>query len=142
MFYIVDVLSGVLEVNMIFVVINDGMINVILEVFNWNEELVISGSEFLFDFFYCSLVLWNIKENLIIMDIVVYLLICLMDVIKVFGNCFFVGIFIMWCLGEIFGMICLMDKLDYVICEIDIKVLNVMVVFFGYVVDLESILFI
>ncbi|MGG4483681.1 histidine kinase dimerization/phospho-acceptor domain-containing protein [Paenibacillus illinoisensis] len=140
--HIVDVLSGVLEVNTIFVATNDGTTNVILEAFNRNEELVISGSELPFDSSYCSLVLRNTKENLIITDTAAHPLTCSMDVTKALGNRFFVGIPIMRRSGETFGTICLMDKPDYVISETDMKTLNAMAVFLGYVVDLENTLLI
>ncbi|MBE7681800.1 hypothetical protein [Paenibacillus sp. P13VS] len=89
--HIVDVLSGVLEVNTIFVATNDETTNVILEAFNRNEELVISGSELPFDSSYCSLVLRNTKENLIITDTAAHPLTCSMDVTKALGNRFFCG---------------------------------------------------
>ena len=39
--------------------------------------------------------------------------------------------------GEAFGTLCLMDDPGYVISETDMKTLQAMAVFLGYVVDLE-----
>ncbi|MFS0872354.1 histidine kinase dimerization/phospho-acceptor domain-containing protein [Paenibacillus xylanilyticus] len=136
--HIVDVLSGVLKVNTIFVATNDGMTNVIIEAFNRREEWVVRGSELPFESSYCSLVLQDTARNLTITDTAAHPMTCSMDVTKALGNRFFVGIPIMRRSGEPFGTICLMDDPDYVISEADMKTLNAMAVFLGYVVDLES----
>ncbi|MEC0125664.1 hypothetical protein [Paenibacillus pabuli] len=54
--HIVDVLSGIMKVNTIFVATNDGVTNVIIEAFNRKEEWIAKGSELPFEASYCSLV--------------------------------------------------------------------------------------
>ncbi|WP_053782763.1 GAF domain-containing sensor histidine kinase [Paenibacillus xylanivorans] len=138
--HIVDVLSGILKVNTIFVATNDGVTNVIIEAFNREEELIAKGSELPFEASYCSLVLRDKGSSLIITDTCEHPLTESMDVTGELGNRFFVGIPIMRRSGETFGTICLMDNPDYVISETDMKTLKAMAVFLGYVVDLEDTL--
>ncbi|UPK43626.1 hybrid sensor histidine kinase/response regulator [Paenibacillus pabuli] len=138
--HIVDVLSGILKVNTIFVATNDGVTNVIIEAFNREEELIAKGSELPFEASYCSLVLRDKGSSLIITDTCEHPLTKSMDVTSGLGNRFFVGIPIMRRSGETFGTICLMDDPDYVISETDMKTLQAMAVFLGYVVDLEDTL--
>ncbi|WP_336762682.1 ATP-binding response regulator [Paenibacillus sp. USHLN196] len=138
--HIVDVLSGILKVNTIFVATNDGVTNFILEAFNRTEELIVKGSELPFEDSYCSLVLKDKHENLTIQNTCEHPMTRSMDVTSGLGNRFFVGVPIMRRSGETFGTICLMDNPDYVISETDMKTLKAMAVFLGYVVDLESTL--
>lgn len=138
--HIVDVLSGILKVNTIFVATNDGVTNVIMEAFNREEELVAKGSKLPFEASYCSLVLRDKGSSMIITDTCEHPLTKSMDVTSGLGNRYFVGIPIMRRSGETFGTICLMDDPDYVISETDMKTLQAMAVFLGYVVDLEDTL--
>lgn len=138
--HIVDVLSGILKVNTIFVATNDGVTNVIMEAFNREEELVAKGSKLPFEASYCSLVLRDKGSSMIITDTWEHPLTKSMDVTSGLGNRYFVGIPIMRRSGETFGTICLMDDPDYVISETDMKTLQAMAVFLGYVVDLEDTL--
>ncbi|MEO2210007.1 histidine kinase dimerization/phospho-acceptor domain-containing protein [Paenibacillus amylolyticus] len=138
--HIVDVLSGILKVNTIFVATNDGVTNVILEAFNRTEELVVKGSALPFTDSYCSLVLRDNGSVLTIPDTCEHPMTRSMGVTSGLGNRFFVGVPIMRRSGETFGTICLMDDPGYVISETDMKTLKAMAVFLGYVVDLESTL--
>lgn len=138
--HIVDVLSGILKVNTIFVATNDGVTNVILEAFNREEVLVAKGSELPLEASYCSLVLSDKGSVLTISDTCEHPLTRSMDVTSTLGNRFFVGIPIMRRSGEPFGTICLMDEPDYEISETDMNTLKAMAVFLGYVVDLENTL--
>lgn len=138
--HIVDVLSGILKVNTIFVATNDGVTNVIMEAFNREEELIAKGSKLPFEASYCSLVLSDKGSSLIITDTCEHPLTKSMDVTSGLGNRFFVGIPIIRRSGETFGTICLMDDPDYVISETDMKTLQAMALFLGYVVDLEDTL--
>ncbi|MDT9720272.1 histidine kinase dimerization/phospho-acceptor domain-containing protein [Paenibacillus sp. ClWae2A] len=138
--HIVDVLSGILKVNTIFVATNDGVTNVILEAFNRTEELVVKGSALPFTDSYCSLVLRDNGSVLTIPDTSEHPMTRSMGVTSGLGNRFFVGVPIMKRSGETFGTICLMDDPGYVISETDMKTLKAMAVFLGYVVDLESTL--
>lgn len=138
--HIVDVLSGILKVNTIFVATNDGVTNVILEAFNRTEELIVKGSVLSFNESYCSLVLRDKSSVLTIQNTCENPMTRSMDVTSGLGNRFFVGVPIMRRSGEAFGTICLMDDPGYVLSETDMKTLNAMAVFLGYVVDLESTL--
>ncbi|WP_017691818.1 histidine kinase dimerization/phospho-acceptor domain-containing protein [Paenibacillus sp. PAMC 26794] len=138
--HIVDVLSGILKVNTIFVATNDGVTNVILEAFNRTEELVVKGSALPFTDSYCSLVLRDNGSVLTIQDTCEHPMTRSMGVTSGLGNRFFVGVPIMKRSGQTFGTICLMDDPGYVISETDMKTLKAMAVFLGYVVDLESTL--
>ncbi|WJM08017.1 histidine kinase dimerization/phospho-acceptor domain-containing protein [Paenibacillus sp. PK1-4R] len=138
--HIVDVLSGILKVNTIFIATNDGVTNVILEAFNRTEELVVKGSTLPFTDSYCSLVLRDNGSVLTIPDTCEHPMTRSMGVTSGLGNRFFVGVPIMRRSGETFGTICLMDDPGYVISETDMKTLKAMAVFLGYVVDLESTL--
>ncbi|WP_366292773.1 histidine kinase dimerization/phospho-acceptor domain-containing protein [Paenibacillus sp. AN1007] len=139
--HIVDVLSGILRVNTIFVATNDGVTNVILEAFNRKEELIVKGTELPFEESYCSLVLKD-KGNVIttISDTCEHSMTSSMNVTNELGNRFFLGVPIMRRTGEAFGTICLMDNPGYVVSETDMKTLEAMAVFLGYVVDLERAL--
>ncbi|MDQ0659814.1 histidine kinase dimerization/phospho-acceptor domain-containing protein [Paenibacillus sp. W2I17] len=138
--HIVDVLSGILKVNTIFVATNDGVTNVILEAFNRTEELVVKGSVLPFTDSYCSLVLRDNGSVLTIPDTCEHPMTRSMGVTSGLGNRFFVGVPIMRRSGETFGTICLMDDPGYVISETDMKTMKAMAVFLGYVDDLESTL--
>jgi len=138
--HIVDVLSGILKVNTIFVATNNGVTNVIMEAFNREEQLIAKGSELPFEASYCSLVLRDKGSSLVITNTSEHPLTESMDVTNQLGNRFFVGIPIMRRSGETFGTICLMDDPNYVISETDMKTLQAMAVFLGYVVDLEDTL--
>lgn len=138
--HIVDVLSGILKVNTIFVATNDGVTNFILEAFNRTEELIVKGSALPFTDSYCSLVLKDKGSVLTIEDTCEHPMTRSMGVTSGLGNRFFVGVPIMRRSGETFGTICLMDDPGYIISETDMKTLKAMAVFLGYVVDLESTL--
>ncbi|GGH66834.1 hypothetical protein GCM10008014_47670 [Paenibacillus silvae] len=138
--HIVDVLSGILGVNTIFVATNDGVTNVILEAFNRKDELVVKGAALPFMESYCSLVLKDNASVVTIQDTCEHSATRSMDVTTGLGNRFFVGVPIMRRSGEAFGTICIMDDPGYVIHEKDMKTLEAMAVFLGYVVDLESAL--
>ncbi|MHA7579216.1 hybrid sensor histidine kinase/response regulator [Paenibacillus vandeheii] len=138
--HIVEVLSGILKVNTIFVATNDGVTNVIMEAFNREEQLIAKGSALPFEASYCSLVLRVKEGSMVITDTCEHPLTESMNVTSELGNRFFVGIPILRRSGEAFGTICLMDNPDYVISETDMKTLKAMAVFLGYVVDLEDTL--
>nr|WP_145404523.1 histidine kinase dimerization/phospho-acceptor domain-containing protein [Paenibacillus xylanexedens] len=138
--HIVDVLSGILGVNTIFVATNDGVTNVILEAFNRKEKLVVKGTALPFMESYCSLVLKDNGSVVTIQNTCEHSATRSMDVTTGLGNRFFVGVPIMRRSGEAFGTICIMDDPGYVIHEKDMKTLEAMAVFLGYVVDLESAL--
>ncbi|WP_145414036.1 histidine kinase dimerization/phospho-acceptor domain-containing protein [Paenibacillus xylanexedens] len=138
--HIVDVLSGILRVNTIFVATNDGVTNVILEAFNRKEELIVKGTALPFMESYCSLVLRENNSVVTISDTLEHTVTSSMDVTNGLGNRFFVGVPIMRRTGEAFGTICIMDDPGYKISETDMKTLKAMAVFLGYVVDLESAL--
>ena len=90
--HIVDVLSGILKVNTIFVATNDGVTNVILEAFNRTEELVVKGSALPFTDSYCSLVLRDNGSVLTIPDTCEHPMTRSMGVTSGLGNRFFVGV--------------------------------------------------
>ncbi|MBR2564437.1 MAG: GAF domain-containing protein [Paenibacillus sp.] len=138
--HIVDVLSGILRVNTIFVATNDGVTNVILEAFNRKEELVVKGTAMPFIESYCSLVLKDNGSIINISDTREHSITRSMDVTSGLGNRFFLGVPILRRTGEAFGTICLMDDPDYVISKADMKTLQAMAVFLGYVIDLENAL--
>lgn len=98
--HIVDVLSGVLKVNTIFVATNDGVTNVILEAFNRTEELIVKGSVLSFNESYCSLVLRDTSSVLTIQNTCEHPMTRSMDVTNGLGNRFFVGVPIMRRSGE------------------------------------------
>lgn len=136
--HIVDVLSGILRVNTIFVATNDGVTNVILEAFNRKEELIVKGTALPFMESYCSLVLRDNNSVVTISDTTEHSVTRSMNVTGGLGNRFFVGVPIVRRTGEAFGTICIMDDPGYNISETDMKTLKAMAVFLGYVVDLES----
>ncbi|MCM3135482.1 ATP-binding protein [Paenibacillus polysaccharolyticus] len=138
--HIVDVLSGILRVNTIFVATNDGVTNVILEAFNRKEELIVKGTTLPFTESYCSLVLRDNNSVVTISDTTEHSVTRSMNVTGGLGNRFFVGVPIVRRTGEAFGTICIMDDPGYNISETDMKTLKAMAVFLGYVVDLESAL--
>lgn len=138
--HIVDVLSGILRVNTIFVATNDGVTNVILEAFNRKEELIVKGTALPFMESYCSLVLRDNNSAVTISDTTEHSVTRSMNVTGGLGNRFFVGVPIVRRTGEAFGTICIMDDPGYKISETDMKTLKAMAVFLGYVVDLESAL--
>ncbi|MCP1137276.1 ATP-binding protein [Paenibacillus polysaccharolyticus] len=138
--HIVDVLSGILRVNTIFVATNDGVTNVILEAFNRKEELIVKGTALPFMESYCSLVLRDNNSVVTISDTTEHSVTRSMNVTGGLGNRFFVGVPIVRRTGEAFGTICIMDDPGYNISETDMKTLKAMAVFLGYVVDLESAL--
>ncbi|KAA8784305.1 signal transduction histidine kinase/CheY-like chemotaxis protein [Paenibacillus sp. 4624] len=138
--HIVDVLSGILRVNTIFVATNDGVTNFILEAFNRKEELIVKGTALPFMESYCSLVLRDNNSVVTISETTGHSVTRLMDVTGGLGNRFFVGVPIVRRTGEAFGTICIMDDPGYKISETDMKTLKAMAVFLGYVVDLESAL--
>ena len=138
--HIVDVLSGILRVNTIFVATNDGVTNVILEAFNRKEELIVKGTALPFMESYCSLVLRDNNSVVTIPDTTEHSVTRSMNVTGGLGNRFFVGVPIVRRTGEAFGTICIMDDPGYNISETDMKTLKAMAVFLGYVVDLESAL--
>lgn len=138
--HIVDVLSGILRVNTIFVATNDGVTNVILEAFNRKEELIVKGTALPFMESYCSLVLRDNNSVVTISDTTEHSVTRSMNVTGGLGNRFFVGVPIVRRTGEAFGTLCIMDDPGYKISESDMKTLKAMAVFLGYVVDLERAL--
>lgn len=86
--HIVDVLSGILRVNTIFVATNDGVTNVILEAFNRKEELIVKGTALPFMESYCSLVLRDNNSVVTISDTTEHFVTRSMNVTGGLGNRF------------------------------------------------------
>ncbi|WP_058830290.1 sensor histidine kinase [Paenibacillus polymyxa] len=136
--HVIDVLSDILHVNTIFIAANDGVTNVIVDSFNREEVLVRNGEELPFELSYCSLVLNHSADHLTISETSTHPRTCDLDVTKTIGNHSFTGIPIRMKDGQAYGTICVLDAPSAHLTETEIKALQAMAVFLGYVVELEK----
>ncbi|MFS0839071.1 sensor histidine kinase [Paenibacillus sp. 1P03SA] len=135
--HIIEVVSGLLQVNTIFVATNDGRTNTILKAFNRQEQLVKEGDELPYDISYCSLVGRNTGEPLVIADTAVSPLTADLEVTRALGSRSFIGLPIILKNGHFYGTICILDHPSYPVSETDLKTLSAMAVFLAHVVELE-----
>ncbi|MFC9774719.1 GAF domain-containing sensor histidine kinase [Paenibacillus chitinolyticus] len=135
--HIIEVVSGLLQVNTIFVATNDGRTNTILKAFNRREQLVKEGDELPFDISYCSLVGRRAGEPLVISDTASSPLTADMEVTRALGSRSFIGLPIILKNGHFYGTICILDHPSYPVSETDLKTLSAMAVFLAHVVELE-----
>ncbi|WP_338532949.1 HAMP domain-containing sensor histidine kinase [Paenibacillus peoriae] len=136
--HVIDVLSDILHVNTIFIAANDGITNVIVDSFNREEILVKKGDVLPFELSYCSLVLDHPADHLTISETTIHPLTCDLDVTKTMGNHSFTGIPIRMKNGQAYGTICILDAPFVHLTESELKALQAMAVFLGYVVELEK----
>ncbi|PNQ82366.1 HAMP domain-containing sensor histidine kinase [Paenibacillus sp. F4] len=136
--HVIDVLSDILHVNTIFIAANDGITNVIVDSFNREEVLVRNGEELPFELSYCSLVLNHSADYLIISETSTHPQTRDLDVTKTIGNHSFTGIPIRMKNGQAYGTICILDAPSVHLTESELKALQAMAVFLGYVVELEK----
>ncbi|MEC0244411.1 GAF domain-containing sensor histidine kinase [Paenibacillus chitinolyticus] len=135
--HIIDVVSGLLQVNTIFIATNDGQTNTILKAFNRREQLVNEGDELPFDISYCSLVGRRAGEPLVISDTASSPLTAELEVTRALGSRSFIGLPIILKNGQFYGTICILDHPSYPVSETDLKTLSAMAVFLAHVVELE-----
>ncbi|WP_405082774.1 GAF domain-containing sensor histidine kinase [Paenibacillus chitinolyticus] len=135
--HIIDVVSGLLQVNTIFIATNDGQTNTILKAFNRREQLVNEGDELPFDISYCSLVGRRGGEPLVISDTASSPLTAELEVTRALGSRSFIGLPIILKNGQFYGTICILDHPSYPVSETDLKTLSAMAVFLAHVVELE-----
>jgi signal transduction histidine kinase len=138
--HITDVLSNLLNVNTIFVASNDGITNVIMKAFNRHVQLVNEGDSLPFELSYCSLVLKNNNQPLIIHNTTGSSLTSNMAVTQTLGSRSFIGVPIILKNGDTFGTVCALDTHAYHFSDTDIKTLQSMAEFLAYAVDLEDTL--
>lgn len=136
--HVIDVLSGILHVNTIFIAANDGITNMIVDSFNREEVLVKEGDVLPFELSYCSLVLDHPADHLTITETTIHPRTCDLDVTKTIGNHSFTGIPIRMKNGQAYGTICILDAPSVHLTESELKALQAMAVFLGYVVELEK----
>ncbi|WP_311080553.1 HAMP domain-containing sensor histidine kinase [Paenibacillus polymyxa] len=136
--HVIDVLSDILHVNTIFIAANDGITNVIVDSFNREEILVKKGDVLPFELSYCSLVLDHPEDHLTISETTIHPHTCDLDVTKTMGNHSFTGIPIRMKNGQAYGTICILDAPSVHLTEPELKALQAMAVFLGYVVELEK----
>ncbi|MXO76504.1 GAF domain-containing protein [Paenibacillus sp. OT2-17] len=136
--HVIDVLSDILHVNTIFIAANDGITNVIVDSFNREEILVKKGDVLPFELSYCSLVLDHPADHLTISETTIHPHTCDLDVTKTMGNHSFTGIPIRMKNGQAYGTICILDAPSVHLTESELKALQAMAVFLGYVVELEK----
>ncbi|MGX4586272.1 histidine kinase dimerization/phospho-acceptor domain-containing protein [Paenibacillus chitinolyticus] len=135
--HIIEVVSGLLQVNTIFVATNDGRTNTILKAFNRREQLVKEGDDLPFDISYCSLVGRRADEPLVISDTASSPLTMDMEVTRALGSRSFIGLPIILKNGHFYGTICILDHPSYPVSETDLRTLSAMAVFLAHVVELE-----
>lgn len=135
--HIIDVLSGILQVNTIFVATNDGVDNLILNAFNRKETLVTAGDVLSYEISYCSLVLNHTSGALIISDTLNHPLTRDLTVTRNLGNHSFTGVPIRMKNGIPYGTLCILDTPSAQLSQSDLKTLKAMALFLGYVVEQE-----
>ncbi|MDY7990552.1 HAMP domain-containing sensor histidine kinase [Paenibacillus polymyxa] len=136
--HVIDVLSDILHVNTIFIAANDGVTNVIVDSFNREEVLVRNGEELPFELSYCSLVLNHSADYLTISETSTHPQTRDLDATKTIGNHSFTGIPIRMKNGQAYGTICILDAPSVHLTQSELKALQAMAVFLGYVVELEK----
>ncbi|MBE6184834.1 sensor domain-containing diguanylate cyclase [Heyndrickxia ginsengihumi] len=139
--HILSALSNALDINTVFVAVNDKVTNYVLSAYNRQEKMVVEG-EVLFEEAYCSLVEENEQNNvLIITDTTDNPLTKKMKPTAHIGNVTYIGIPIKLKDGTIVGTICGMDRKKKAFSQTDIKLLKSIAAFLSSVTELEHMAF-
>lgn len=129
-------LSTSLEINTLFVAVNDTKTNQIIRVFNRSEVLVEEG-DLPFAESYCSHVCGQGARGLTIPDTVACDLTTHMSITQIIGQASFIGMPILLKDGSAIGTVCGMDRNHTVFTAAEVELIEVAATFIGYVIDLE-----
>lgn len=129
-----------INLNTLFVAVNDMENNFILKSYNREDELVEEGSR-LFSDTYCSLVVRQKDQHLIIPRTASHPFTKEMKVTSEVGNITFVGVPITLKDGTNVGTICGMDRKTYVFSKSEIDLMKSMSKLLAYVIELEYTIF-
>ncbi|KYP81291.1 bifunctional diguanylate cyclase/phosphodiesterase [Ferroacidibacillus organovorans] len=124
------------DMNTLFVAINDTKINRIITVYNRSTELLKEGSSPFIES-YCSHVCKQDKNVLIIPDTKVNALTAKMTITKDLGSTTFIGVPIALKDGTKVGTVCGITKEMHPFSDTEINALHVAATFLGYVLELE-----
>ncbi|QGG55129.1 ATP-binding protein [Paenibacillus sp. FSL W8-1187] len=135
--HILDLLSRLLQLNTLFIAVNDGSTNHIIRAFNRGERLVEAGSLLPLPEAYCSLVPNRRGGLVVIPSTRSHASASAMAVTDALGDRSFVGVPIRLADGTLYGTLCAMDEPGYPVSSWELRTLNSMSVFLSYTIDLE-----
>lgn len=135
---VLDELSKYIGVNTFFVASNDGKINRITNVLNKETRLLTEGVDAPFEEAYCSLVVADSSQQLVISQLDNHPLTRHMEITKQLGKGSFVGVPIYYKNGKIYGTLCAMDDKHYSFSEQEIQMLHSMARFLTHMVEVED----
>ena len=136
--HVLQLLSEFIPINTFFVAINDNSTNYILKVLNRHTTLLLEGSESPFNQTYCSLVVKEKVNPVIINDITKNPDTANMDITKLSGMGSFIGIPITDKKGTVYGTVCAMDSNPFEFKREHSEVLVAFAGILSYIVDLEN----
>lgn len=136
---VISMLSEFIDINTLFVAINDGTTNYILTTRNQSEALVCEGSLPFFES-YCSLVCQN-NSFLVIQDTELHGTASTMNITRKLGATTFVGMPITLADGSTAGTVCGLDRNTFTFSKREIKLLEMASKFLATVIELENMAF-
>ncbi|OXM13606.1 ATP-binding protein [Paenibacillus herberti] len=136
--HILDLLSRLLNLNTLFVAVNDGKTNRIMKALNRGQQLVKEGMVLPFFEAYCSLVPNKFGGSIVIPSTKVHASTATMAVTEKLGDHSFVGMPIRLADGSLYGTLCAMDQPGYPFSDWEIRTLHSMAMFLTYTVELEA----
>lgn len=134
---LLSLLSKYVHVNTLFVALNDGITNQIVQAYNRTEKIVTEGS-LPYKEAYCSHVCNHDSDVLIIEDTSKSPITANMKVTSVIGSGTFIGIPITLKSGSRVGTVCGMDRETHVFTEPEIEILQGAAAFLAYAIELEN----
>ncbi|MCL6454929.1 MAG: sensor domain-containing diguanylate cyclase [Alicyclobacillus sp.] len=136
---ILQMLRSFIDINTLFVAINDRQTNYILSVTNKEEALVTEGEMPFFES-YCSLVCRDTRTRLLtISNTEIDPQTASMDITKRLGATTFIGVPIVKDDGTPLGTVCAMDRKPYDIEDREVQLLQMASKFLAHVIELENL---
>ncbi|WP_172251179.1 sensor domain-containing diguanylate cyclase [Saccharibacillus deserti] len=134
---IMEVLRRSIDVQTLFIAVNDKVDNFILTAFNRHEQLVEAGTSFPFEHTYCKLACANGKLAVTIPDTENDPLTAVLGLTRKLGKSSFIGVPIRSSSGEAFGTICAIDKRPKVFTAQEVELFHSMSELLSHVLSIE-----
>ncbi|OLN24092.1 hypothetical protein BTO30_01365 [Domibacillus antri] len=135
---ILEMAGHFLDVNTLFIAVNDHKQNTFLHVSNKNEILASVGDSLPYYDTYCSLVELNNGSSLYIQDITTHPLTRQLAVTNNLGSGSFCGVPIYLKNNEMYGTICALDRNHFALTSEQLYLLETLGQFLSYIIELEQ----
>ncbi|NGZ74752.1 sensor domain-containing diguanylate cyclase [Saccharibacillus alkalitolerans] len=134
---VIEVLRRSVDVDSLFIAVNDKVENFILTAVNKREQLIEAGTSLPFEETYCKLVCGGGKMATVIPDTKRDRLTAALDVTGKLGRSSFVGVPLLLGNGEAFGTICALDKRARIFTTQELELFQSMAELLSHVLTIE-----